>query len=336
MPTQPTFDPQRYTSMSYRRAGDSGLMLPTLSLGFWQNFGAQNDYLHCKEIVQKAFDAGITHFDLANNYGPPPGEAERYFGKMYKEFLKPYRDEIIISTKAGHDMWPGPYGTNGSRKHLLASLDQSLQRLGVEYVDIFYSHRPDPNTCLEETMGALATAVHQGKALYVGLSKYDPEQTVKALGILRAQKVPVLMHQFRYSLLERGVEDGLISVLAKERIAGIAFSPLAQGLLTDKYLHGIPLDSRAKRFPEFLPESRITLEVLQGLHQLRNLASERGQSLAEMALAWTFRHPGIASVIIGASNTGQLDMNLKSIHSAPFSEEELKKIDEIIACRNWK
>lgn len=329
-------NPHRYDAMPYRRAGNSGLKLPALSLGFWQNFGIENHIELCKEIVLMAFDAGITHFDLANNYGPPPGNAESCFGTIFKEELSAHRDEIVISTKAGHDMWPGPYGTWGGRKHLLASLDQSLQRLKLDYVDIFYSHRPDPETNLEETMGALATAVHQGKALYVGLSKYNPDQTVRALAILRELKVPVILHQFRYSMLDRLPEEGLLSVLEQENIGGVAFSPLAQGLLTDRYLNGIPLDSRAKRFPEFLPESRITIDVLQGLNQLKSIAISRGQTLAEMALSWVLRDSRICSVVIGASNAGQLSMNLKAAQSGPFSEEELKQIDKILNSKNWK
>lgn len=326
----------RYETMTYRRAGNSGLKFPALSLGFWQNFGNENHIDLCKEIVLMAFNSGITHFDLANNYGPPPGNAEVYFGTILKNELSAHRDEIIISTKAGHDMWPGPYGTWGSRKHVLASLDQSLDRLKLDYVDIFYSHRPDPETDLEETMGALASAVHQGKALYVGLSKYNPQQTTKALAILRELKVPVILHQFRYSMLDREPEDGLLTVLQKENIGGIAFSPLAQGLLTDRYLNGIPLDSRAKRFPQFLPETRITPDVLQGLNQLKKIAANRGQSMAEMALTWVLRDPKICSVIIGASSVGQLSMNLKAIHSAPLSTEELNQIDLILDSHIWK
>ena len=328
-------DPKRYDTMTYRRAGTSGIKLPAISLGFWHNFGEEENYDLCKEIVLTAFDSGICHFDLANNYGPPAGNAERYFGAIFREELQAHRDEIIVSTKAGHDMWEGPYGTNGSRKHLLASLDQSLKRLQMDYVDIFYSHRPDPETELEETMGALASAVHQGKALYAGLSKYSPEQTVKALKILRELNVPVILHQFKYSMLDRSAEEGLLSVLNKEQLGGIAFSPLAQGLLTDRYLNGIPTDSRIRKSPQFLPESRLTLEVLNGLHQLKRIAEGRGQTLAEMALSWVLRNPQISSVIVGASSKGQLLMNLKAAECMEFSECELKLIDDILSSRSW-
>jgi L-glyceraldehyde 3-phosphate reductase len=322
--------PARYDAMPYRRCGRSGLKLPAVSLGLWHNFGHVDTLENGRAIVRLAFDAGITHFDLANNYGPPPGAAEENFGRILREDLRRYRDELIISTKAGYLMWPGPYGEWGSRKYLLASLDQSLRRMGLDYVDIFYSHRPDPDTPLEETMSALDAAVRQGKALYVGLSNYSPEQTAEACRLLRALGTPCLIHQPKYSMFVRTPEEGLLDVLGREGIGCIPFSPLAQGLLTDKYLGGIPADSRAAKPHGYLKESDVTEERLQQIRLLHALAARRGQSLAQMALAWLLRDGRVTSVLVGASRPGQLADSLACLHNVSFADEELARIEEIL------
>jgi L-glyceraldehyde 3-phosphate reductase len=317
--------------MSYRRCGRSGLLLPAVSLGLWHNFGGVDSISNSRAMLCRAFDLGITHFDLGNNYGPPPGSAEESLGIALKMDLKQYRDQLIISTKAGYDMWPGPYGEWGSRKYLLASLDQSLRRMGLDYVDIFYSHRPDPNTPLEETMGALAHAVASGKALYVGLSNYDPAQTADAVRILRSLGAPCLIHQMKYSMFQRTPEAGLLEVLGREGVGGIAFSPLAQGLLSDRYLHGVPEDSRAgKSFYNFLKRSDITENTLARVRALNDLATKRGQTLAQMALAWVLRDPRITSVIIGASKIEQIDQNISAIKNLEFTESEMRQIDAVL------
>ena len=320
----------RYEKMSYARCGDSGLMLPRVSLGLWHNFGDTADYGNMKELVFTAFDNGITHFDLANNYGPEPGSAERNFGKILKEELGSYRDEILVSTKAGYEMWDGPYGNMGSRKYLLASLDQSLKRMGLDYVDIFYHHRPDPDTPLEETMGALDSAVKSGKALYVGLSNYDGERLKKAAKILNELKCPFIINQNRYSVFDRTIENNGLKAAAKELNKGIiAFSPLAQGMLTSRYLNGIPADSRVMTDGRFLKESAITKERLEQISRLNETAKSRNQTLAEMALAWVLRDGVVTSVLIGASRPSQILDNIKAIENTEFTAEELKKIDEI-------
>lgn len=320
----------RYEKMSYARCGDSGLMLPRVSLGLWHNFGDTADYGNMKELVFTAFDNGITHFDLANNYGPEPGSAERNFGKILKEELGFYRDEILVSTKAGYEMWDGPYGNMGSRKYLLASLDQSLKRMGLDYVDIFYHHRPDPDTPLEETMGALDSAVKSGKALYVGLSNYDGERLKKAAKILNELKCPFIINQNRYSVFDRTIENNGLKAAAKELNEGIiAFSPLAQGMLTNRYLNGIPADSRVMTDGRFLKESAITKERLEQISRLNETAKSRNQTLAEMALAWVLRDGVVTSVLIGASRPSQILDNIKAIENTEFTAEELKKIDEI-------
>lgn len=322
--------PQRYENMAYRRCGQSGLLLPAVSLGLWHNFGSVDIFENFSRIAFTAFDWGITHFDLANNYGPEPGSAEENFGRILKKGLKAYRDELIISTKAGHDMWPGPYGSWGSRKHLMASIDQSLKRMGIDYVDIFYSHRPDPNTPLEETMQALSDIVRQGKALYVGLSKYNAEQTRQACKLLKQNGTPCLIHQDRYSLFDRHVEKELLATLSSEHIGLTAFSPLAQGLLTDRYLNGIPADSRAARSTGFLKKEQVTPEKIEKARQLTQLAKQRDQTLAEMSLAWLLNNPHVTSVIIGASSVTQLLDNLKAIKNTEFSIEELRQIEAIL------
>lgn len=323
---------QRYDTMPYRRCGHSGLLLPAISLGLWHNFGGVDSLSNSRAILCRAFDLGITHFDLANNYGPPPGSAEEAFGIVFKKDLEQHRDELIISTKAGYDMWPGPYGEWGSRKYLLASLDQSLRRMGLDYVDIFYSHRPDPKTPLEETMGALAHAVRSGKALYVGISNYDPAETKEAIRILASLGTPCLIHQMKYSMFNRTPEQGLLEVLGRQGVGGIAFSPLAQGLLSDRYLQGIPEDSRAgKSFYHFLKKSDITDETLLRVRALNALAKKRGQSLAQMALAWVLRDPTITSVIVGASKLEQIDQNTSAIDKLGFAERELGEIDAVLA-----
>ena len=320
----------RYEKMSYARCGDSGLMLPRVSLGLWHNFGDTADYGNMKELVFTAFDNGITHFDLANNYGPEPGSAERNFGKILKEELGSYRDEILVSTKAGYEMWDGPYGNMGSRKYLLASLDQSLKRMGLDYVDIFYHHRPDPDTPLEETMGALDSAVKSGKALYVGLSNYDGERLKKAAKILNELKCPFIINQNRYSVFDRTIENNGLKAAAKELNKGIiAFSPLAQGMLTSRYLNGIPADSRVMTDGRFLKESAITKERLEQISRLNETAKSRNQTLAEMALAWVLRDGVVTSVLIGASRPSHILDNIKAIENTEFTANELKKIDEI-------
>ena len=321
---------ERYLTMTYNRCGKSGLKLPAVSMGLWHNFGYTADYENMKALVFTAFDNGITHFDLANNYGPAPGSAERNFGKILKEELSPYRDELIISTKAGYDMWEGPYGNWGSRKYLLASLDQSLKRLGLDYVDIFYHHRPDPDTPLEETMGALTSAVRSGKALYAGLSNYNGEQLEKAVKILTELKCPFIINQNRYSIFDRTIEqNGLKSTAARLEKGIIAFSPLAQGMLTDRYLNGIPADSRIMTDGRFLKQSAVTPERLEQIRKLNEIAKERGQTLAEMALAWVLKDGVVTSVLIGASKPSQILDNIKAINNTDFSSDELKKIDEI-------
>ncbi|HEY1793015.1 MAG TPA: L-glyceraldehyde 3-phosphate reductase [Opitutaceae bacterium] len=329
MPHVPS--PSRYANPNlYRRCGRSGLKLPLLSLGFWHNFGGADEFPKARAMVLRAFDLGITHFDLANNYGPPPGSAETTFRYIFREELSAYRDEMIVSTKAGYDMWEGPYGNFGSRKYLLASLDQSLKRLGLDYVDIFYSHRPDPETPVEETMGALAHAVRSGKALYAGISNYDPAQTEKAARILREMGTPCLIHQPKYNMFERAPEKGLLDVLGREGIGGIAFCPLAQGLLTGRYLDGIPPDSRASHDPRFLKPEAITADKLARIRKLDAIAKARGQSLAQMALAWVLRQPSITSALIGASKVSQIDENVEALKNLSFHPEELRAIDSAL------
>ncbi len=324
--------PTRYDHPGlYRTCGRSGLKLPALSLGLWHNFGGADDPANCRALVLRAFDLGITHFDLANNYGPPPGAAEETFGRILGGDLAAHRDELIVSTKAGYDMWPGPYGDRGSRKYLLASLDQSLRRLGLAYVDIFYSHRPDPDTPLEETMGALAHAVRSGKTLYAGISNYDAGQTAQAAKLLRELGAPCLIHQPRYNLFDRWVEGGLLDVLQREGIGAIAFSPLAQGLLSNRYLAGIPADSRAGRDGRFLRPEHITPARLAQIRGLDALARARGQTLAQMAVAWLLRQPAITSVLVGASKTSQIEDSLGALKHAAFSADELARIDRILA-----
>jgi L-glyceraldehyde 3-phosphate reductase len=324
---------QRYDGrMIYRRSGRSGILLPAISLGLWHNFGGVDSLENSRAILCRAFDLGITHIDLANNYGPPYGSAEQTFGRALKLDLAPYRDELIVSTKAGYDMWPGPYGNWGSRKYLLASLDQSLLRMGLEYVDIFYHHRPDPETPLEETMGALDQAVRSGKALYAGISNYPPERTVEAAAILRRMGTPFAIHQFAYSMFRRGPEQGLLKTLRQEGIGGIAFSPLAQGLLSDRYLGGkIPADSRAARPKGFLKPKDVDEQRVAKARALNELAQARGQSLAQMALAWVLRDPAVTSALIGASRVDQLEQNAAAVAKLGFSEEELARIEGILA-----
>lgn len=320
----------RYNGMMYRRCGRSGILLPAISLGLWHNFGSVDVFSHFIRIAHTAFDNGITHFDLANNYGPVYGSAEENFGRILKKGLGAYRDELLISTKAGYDMWPGPYGNWGSRKYLMASLDQSLKRMGLDYVDIFYSHRPDPETPLEETMGALADIVRQGKALYVGISNYNAEQTAKAFAILNEHRVPCLIHQARYSLLDRWTEPDLLPLLKEEGVGMIAFSPLAQGMLTNKYLHGIPENSRAAKSTGHLQREQVTEEKINKIRQLNELAMERGQTLAEMALAWLLKDDRVTSVLVGASSVEQLLDNLKALRNTNFTGEELEKIEHLL------
>jgi L-glyceraldehyde 3-phosphate reductase len=316
----------RYDRMPYKRCGASGLKLPAVSLGLWHNFGHDRPLETSRAIVRRAFDLGITHFDLANNYGPPYGSAEENFGRLLRQDLHPYRDELVISSKAGYDMWPGPYGEWGSRKYLLASLDQSLQRLGLGYVDIFYSHRFDPETPLEETMGALDAAVRQGKALYAGISSYSPAKTREAAAILDALGTPLLIHQPSYSMFNRWVEDGLLDVLGELGVGCIAFSPLAQGMLSDRYLDGIPSDSRAARHTSLAPEL-ITEEALARIRALNEIARTRGQTLAQLALAWTLRDPRVTSTLVGASSVAQLEANVGALERPAFTPDELAEID---------
>ncbi len=333
-------NPARYDAMEYRRCGKSGLKLPAISLGLWHNFGGVDVFENYRAILRTAFDNGITHFDLANNYGPPPGSAEENFGVIFKKDFVQYRDELIISSKAGYLMWAGPYGEWGSRKYLISSCDQSLKRMGLDYVDIFYSHRPDPNTPLEETMGALDSILRQGKALYVGISNYSAEESAKAIAILKKLGTPCLIHQPKYSMLERWVEtetpfvdklpQSLMNVLENEGVGCIPFSPLAQGLLTNKYLKGIPEGSRAALSHGFLKESQVTPEVVAKIQQLNDLALQRGQTLAQMALAWLLKDSRVTSVLIGASKVAQLLDSLECLNNKNFSEEELLKIEKIL------
>lgn len=325
-----TASKDRYTAMDYNRCGKSGLLLPKVSLGLWHNFGDTAVFENMKQLCFTAFDNGITHFDLANNYGPEPGSAEKNFGRILKEDLGTYRDELIISTKAGYDMWEGPYGNWGSRKYLLASLDQSLKRMGLDYVDIFYHHRMDPDTPLEETMGALASAVQSGKALYVGLSNYDGNTLQAAADILKGLHCPFIINQNRYSIFDRTVEkNGLKDMTGKLQKGLITYSPLAQGQLTDRYLNGIPEDSRVRTDGRFLKESTLDSHRLEQIHKLNNLAAQRGETLADMALGWLLQHQEVTSVLIGASKPQQILNNIQSTSCAPFTEEELKLIDEI-------
>jgi L-glyceraldehyde 3-phosphate reductase len=323
--------PTRYDTMKYNRCGNSGVLLPAISLGLWHNFGSVDDFENGRKIIRRAFDRGITHFDLANNYGPAPGTAEENFGKILKQdFTGNLRDELIISTKAGYHMWPGPYGEWGSRKNLISSLDQSLKRMGLEYVDIFYSHRPDPDTPLEETMMALDTVVRQGKALYAGISNYQAEDAKKCIKILKDLGTPCLIHQPKYSMFERWVENGLLNVLQENGVGCIPFSPLAQGLLTDKYLKGIPAGSRAAKEHGFLKTTDITEEKLAKITKLNAIAAKRDQSLAQLALAWLLKDKRITSVLIGASSVEQLDNNLKALDNTQFSKDELAEIETIL------
>jgi L-glyceraldehyde 3-phosphate reductase len=322
---------ERYNRMIYRRCGRSGIRLPVISLGLWHNFGHVDDYETARKMLFTAFDAGITHFDLANNYGPPPGSAEENFGRILKQDFTGYRDELIISTKAGYLMWPGPYGEWGSRKYLLASLDQSLVRMQLDYVDIFYSHRPDPDTPLEETMMALDQAVRSGKALYAGISNYNPDQTIEASRILRELGTPCLIHQPKYSMLVRTPEKRLLEVLEQEGIGCIAFSPLAQGILSDKYLKGFPEDSRAARKHGFLQKSQVSPDVVKTVHELNRIAASRKQSLAQMALAWLLKDERVTSVLIGARTVAQLNDNLGTLENLELSRDELQKIEKTIS-----
>jgi L-glyceraldehyde 3-phosphate reductase len=318
--------PERYESLEYRRSGRSGLKLPPISLGLWQNFGDDRPIADSRAILRRAFDIGITHFDLANNYGPPYGSAEINFGRILAEDFVPYRDELIISTKAGYDMWPGPYGEWGSRKYLLGSLDQSLRRMGLDYVDIFYSHRFDPETPLEETMGALDAAVRSGKARYVGISSYGPRRTEEAAQLLRDLGTPLLIHQPSYSMLNRWIEEELLDVLDREGVGAIVFSPLAQGMLTDKYLDGVPEDSRVRR-GNYFSQDMLSDDNLSRVRTLNEIAQRRGQSLAQMAIAWTLRDPRITSALVGASSVAQLDQNVAALQADDFDQAELEEID---------
>jgi len=321
----------RYEAMPYERCGRSGLKLPRISLGLWHNFGGVDSFENSRAMALRAFDLGITHFDLANNYGPPPGSAEETFGRVLRKDLAPFRDELIISTKAGYRMWPGPYGEWGSRKYLLASLDQSLRRMGLDYVDVFYHHRPDPDTPLEETMAALDHIVRSGRALYVGISSYTANQTREAARILKALGAPCLIHQPRYSMFDRWIEAGLLAVLREEGIGCIVFSPLAQGLLTDRYLEGIPPDSRASKPHGFLKPEQITDEKLAKVRRLQELSRARGQTLPQMALAWALRHPEVTSALIGASRSEQIDDAVGALSGLDFEGEELQSIETILA-----
>jgi L-glyceraldehyde 3-phosphate reductase len=320
---------KRYDSMQYRRSGRSGIKLPAISLGLWHNFGGVDNFENSRAMLRRAFDLGITHFDLANNYGPPYGSAEETFGKILKKDFLPYRDELIISTKAGWDMWPGPYGDFGSRKYMLASLDQSLKRMGLEYVDIFYHHRPDPETPMEESMGALDAAVRSGRALYAGISAYDAKQTAQAVKILRSLGTPCLIHQPKYSMFVRDPEEGLFDVLEKEGTGSIVFSPLAQGLLSDRYLQGIPADSRAAR-DFYLKKTDIGEDKLSKIRALNKIAKERGQTLAEMAVAWVLRDPRVTSALVGTSKVSQVDDNVAALKNLKFSAEELRQVDAVL------
>ena len=322
-------DENRYEKMNYRRTGNSGLLLPELSLGLWHNFGKNDNFNNSRELLKCAFDNGITHFDLANNYGPPPGSAEKNFGKILKKDFKSYRDELIISTKAGYGMWPGPYGDLGSKKFLVASLDQSLKRMKLDYVDIFYHHRPDYDTPLEETMGTLDLMVRQGKALYVGVSNYQPEEAEKAFKILKDLGTPCLIHQPNYSMFNRWIEDGLLDLLGKEQVGAICFSPLAQGMLTDKYLNGLPKDSRAVKDSPFLNTNQV-LDMLPKIKALNEIAKNRNQTLAQMAISWILKDQRITSVLIGASKTEQILDSIKAAENTSFDSNELEKINDIV------
>jgi len=324
---------KRYDTMQYRRCGLSGVRLPAISLGLWHNFGGVDDFENSRAMVRRAFDLGITHFDLANNYGPPPGSAESNFGEILRLDFKPYRDELIISSKAGYEMWPGPYGNWGSRKYLLASLDQSLKRMGLEYVDIFYSHRPDPETPVEETMSALDQAVRSGKALYAGISNYNPAQTATAVRILRELGTPCLIHQPKYSMFVRTPEHGLLDVLVNEGVGAIAFCPLAQGMLTDRYLKGIPTDARAAKPHGFLKRKDVDEDHLAKVRALDDLARERGQTLAQMALAWVLRDSRMTSALIGASRVEQIEQNVAALADLAFPDKDLARIDAILTDR---
>ena len=328
LPYHPAAD--RYDQMKYRYCGNSGLMLPEISLGLWHNFGHNADLTLGRKILRRAFDLGICHFDLANNYGPPFGSAEENFGRILQKDFLPHRDELLISSKAGWDMWPGPYGNYGSRKYLVASCDQSLKRMGLDYVDVFYHHRPDPNTPLEETMGALDHLVRQGKALYVGISQYSAEDTAKAYDILKSLGTPLLIHQPRYSMLDRWVEKGLMDVLGEKRVGSIAFSPLEQGMLTDKYLKGIPTDSRAAKDGRYLNADKLEAGKLEMISKLNDIALERGQTLAQMAIAWLLKDPRITSVLVGVSKPEQLDDNVAAIQNTEFALEEVTRIKSIL------
>ncbi len=321
----------RYDAMPFARCGQSGLKLPRIALGLWHNFGGVDSFANSRAMVHRAFDLGITHLDLANNYGPPPGSAEETFGRLFRQDLAPFRDELIISTKAGYLMWPGPYGEWGSRKYLIASLDQSLRRMGLDYVDIFYHHRPDPETPLEETMGALDRIVRSGKALYIGISSYTADQTRQAAQILKALGTRCLIHQPRYSMFDRWIEGGLLAVLRKEGIGCIVFSPLAQGLLTDKYLKGIPADSRAAKPHGFLKAEQVTEDKLSKVRRLQEVAQPRGQTLAQVALAWVLRHSEVTSALIGASRPEQIDDAVGALRKVGFTSEELQTIESILA-----
>ena len=323
--------PNRYDSMTYNRCGRSGLILPAISLGLWHNFGGTDSLENSRAMLRLAFDLGITHFDLANNYGPPYGSAEATFGQLFAQDFAPFRDELIISSKAGWDMWPGPYGNWGSRKYLVASLDQSLARMGLDYVDIFYHHRPDPETPLEETVGALDFIVRSGRALYAGISMYPPDLTRQASEIMRSLGTPCLIHQPNYSLFDRWIEDGLLDVLSDEGIGGIVFSPLAQGLLTDRYLEGIPEGSRAARDDSYLSKEQVSDEVVSTVRRLNEVASARGQSMAQLAIAWVLRQPGVTSALIGASRPPQIEDAVAALDRLDFSPEELTKIESILA-----
>jgi L-glyceraldehyde 3-phosphate reductase len=327
MPTRYVPAPDRYDAIKYRRCGRSGLKLPPISLGLWQNFGDDHPLEKSRAILRRAFDLGITHFDLANNYGPPYGSAETNFGRVFDEDLRPYRDELVLSTKAGYDMWPGPYGEWGSRKYVLGSLDASLQRMRLDYVDIFYSHRFDPDTPLEETMGALADAVRYGKARYVGISSYGPRRTEEAAGILRSMGVPLLIHQPSYSMLNRWIEEQLLDVLDREGVGAIVFSPLAQGLLTDKYLEGVPEDSRVRR-GNYFSDALLTDESLVRVRALNKIARGRGQTLAQLAIAWALRDPRVTSALLGASSVAQLEQNVAALQRLEFSADELAEVDK--------
>lgn len=323
-------DSERYEQMKFRKCGNSGLKLPEISLGLWHNFGHNADFTLGRKILRRAFDLGITHFDLANNYGPPYGSAEENFGRIFQKDFKNYRDELLISSKAGWDMWPGPYGNYGSKKYLIASLDQSLKRMELEYVDIFYHHRPDPETPLEETMGALDQIVKQGKALYVGISQYSAEDTAKAYDILKSMGTPLLIHQPRYNMLDRWVESGLLDAIGEKGVGSIAFSPLEQGMLTDKYLKGIPEDSRAAKDGRYLKPEQISGEKLEMIKKLNDIAKTRDQSLAQMAIAWLLKDPRITSVLVGVSKPEQLDDNVAAINNTVFGKAEIEQIKSII------